>query len=64
MSDSPALSTTAECLLRIIIRRGDTMTDAVLVYRDNNDDIRWYGTDSLKRSDAVIMLDEVKKSLT
>ena len=63
MSESPALSYTAECLLRIIIRRGDTMTGAVLVYRDNDEDIRWYGTDSVTRSDAVIMLEEVKKSL-
>jgi hypothetical protein len=64
MSESPALSYTAECLLRIIVRRGDTMTDAVLVYRDNDDDIRWYGTDSVTRSDAVIMLEKVKQSLT
>ncbi len=63
MSESPALSYTAECLLRIIVRRGDTMTDAVLVYRDNDDDIRWYGTDSVTRSDAVIMLEKVKQSL-
>jgi hypothetical protein len=39
------------------------MTDAVLVYRDNDDDIRWYGTDSVTRSDAVIMLEKVKQSL-
>lgn len=63
MSESPALSYTAECLLRIIVRRGETMTGAVLVYRDNDDDIRWYGTESVTRSDAVIMLEEVKISL-
>ena len=63
MSDSPAFSHTADSLLRILVRRGEIMTDAVLVYRDSDDGIHWYGSDSLTTSDAVFMLDKVKQSL-
>ncbi len=63
MSESPALSATAEGLLRIIVRRGETMTGAVLVYRDSDQEIRWYRSDSLKTSDAVYLLEKTKLSL-
>ena len=63
MTVRPALSYTAKDLLRIIVRRGDAMTDAVLVYRNNDGDVRWYGADSLNRSDAIIMLGKVRQSL-
>ncbi len=63
MSESPALSTTAEGLLRIIVRRGETMTGAVLVYRDSDEEIRWYRSDSLKTSDAVYLLEKANLSL-
>lgn len=64
MSESTALSTTAEGLLRIIVRRGETMTGAVLVYRDSDEEIRWYRSESLKTSDAVYLLEKAKLSLT
>jgi len=63
MPESAPLSTTAEGLLRIIVRRGETMTGAVLVYRDNNEEIRWYRSDSLKTSDAVYLLEKASFSL-
>jgi len=63
MSHLPAFSHTAEGLLSIVLRRGQTMTDAILVYRDNDDDIRWYGSDSLKTTDAVVLLEKVKQAL-
>lgn len=63
MPESPALSTTAEGLLRIIVRRGEIMTGAVLVYRDSDEVIRWYRSDSLKTSDAVYLLEKAKLSL-
>lgn len=40
------------------------MTDAILVYRDSDGDILWYGANSLKKGDAVFMLEKVKQSLT
>lgn len=64
MLDSPALSHTADDLLRILVRRGENMTDAILVYRDSDGDILWYGANSLKKGDAVFMLEKVKQSLT
>jgi hypothetical protein len=63
MSESPALSTTAEDLLRVIARRGETMTGAVLVYRDSDQEIRWYRSESLKTSDAVYLLEKANLSL-
>lgn len=39
MSDTPAFSHTADGLLRILVRRGEIMTDAVLIYRDIDVDI-------------------------
>jgi hypothetical protein len=63
MSESPALSTTAEDLLRVIARRGETMTGAVLVYRDSDHEIRWYRSESLKTSDAVYLLEKANLSL-
>ena len=63
MSESPALSTTAEGLLHVIARRGETMTGAVLVYRDSDQEIRWYRSESLKTSDAVYLLEKANLSL-
>lgn len=63
MSERAALSTTAEGLIRIIARRGETMTGAVLVYRDSGEDICWYRSDSLKTSDAVYLLEKANLSL-
>lgn len=63
MTDTPAFSHTADGLLRILVRRGEIMTDVVLVYRDIDGEICWYGSDSLTKSDAVIMLETVKQAL-
>ena len=63
MAKAPALSTTAEGLIRIIARRGETMTGAVLIYRDSDEEIRWYRSDSLKTSDAVYLLAKANLSL-
>lgn len=63
MSELPALSPSAEGLLRILVRRGETMSGAVLVYWDNDEEIRWYRSESLKTSDAVYLLEKASLSL-
>ncbi len=64
MANSFDFSDTANELQRLIFKRGPNITSAVLVYKDSNDDVRWYRSGTLESSEAVIMMEKVKLELT
>ncbi len=50
-------------LLRLIAKTGQNMKTAVVVYKDKNNDVYWYGSDGLEKRDAIDLLERVKIEL-
>ncbi len=63
VSVSNNISTVTGELLRLITKKGQDMTVAVVIYKDSNDDICWYGSEDLGMSDAIELLEKVKIEL-
>jgi len=63
VSVSNNVSTVTGELLRLIAKMGQDMTAAVVIYKDRNDDICWYGSEDLGMNDAIDLLEKVKIEL-
>lgn len=63
MAKSRKVSPVTGELLRLIAKSGQNMTVAVVIYKDRNDDVYWYGTENLEKSDAIDLLGKVNIEL-
>ena len=63
MSVSNDVSNVMGELLRLIAKKSHDMTAAVVIYKDRNDDICWYGSENLGKNEAVNLLERVKNEL-
>ena len=57
------VSTVTGELLRLIAKTGQNMTAAMVIYQDGNDDVYWYGSEDLEKSDAIDLMEKVKAEL-
>ena len=58
------VSTVTGELLRLIAKKGQNMTAAMVIYQDGKDDVYWYGSEDLEKSDAIDLMEKVKAELT
>lgn len=63
MAESRNISTVTGELLRLVAKTGQNMTAAVVIYKDCNDDVYWYGSENLEKSEAIELLEKVKIEL-
>ncbi len=56
-------SETAREMLPVRFDQGLDMASALLLYKDNNGDVYWHGSDEMTISEAVLMLEKVKLEL-
>ncbi len=56
-------SETAREMLNVLAEQGLDMTSALLIYKDSGGDVYWHGSDDMKLSEAVLMLEKVKLEL-
>jgi len=63
VAESRNISTVTGELLRLVAKTGQNMTAAVVIYKDCNDDVYWYGSENLEKSEAIELLEKVKIEL-
>ena len=50
-------------MLQVLAEQGLDMTSALLLYIDGNGDVCWHGSDKMKISQAIWLLEKVKLEL-
>ncbi len=50
-------------MLKVLTEEGPEMESALLLYTDGNGDIYWHGSDNMKLSQALWLLEKVKLEL-
>ena len=63
MSISYIHSESAREMLKVLTEEGPEMESALLLYTDGNGDIYWHGSDNMKLSQALWLLEKVKLEL-